>query len=66
MGMDKDGSVFMAKPSPEGKSTGKGRRRDTHPVDENLRRVYEDMVDDHIPDRFADLLRKLREREGRQ
>lgn len=35
-------------------------RLDGHEIDENLRRVYDDMVDDTVPDRFLQLLEKLR------
>lgn len=30
-------------------------------IDRNLKRVYDDMIEDDVPDRFADLLRQLRE-----
>lgn len=40
-------------------------RKDRLEIDQNLRRVYEDMVDDSIPDRFLELLQKLRE-EGKE
>lgn len=32
-------------------------------IDENLRRVYEQDAKEQIPDRFLDLLQKLREQE---
>lgn len=32
-------------------------------IDENLRRVYEQDAKEQIPDRFIDLLQKLREQE---
>lgn len=32
-------------------------------IDENLRRVYEQDSSDQVPDRFLDLLQKLREQE---
>jgi hypothetical protein len=32
-------------------------------IDENLRRVYEETVEEGIPDKFADLLKKLKEQE---
>ncbi len=38
-------------------------------IDENLRRVYEETVDEGIPDKFKDLLKKLKDQEknnGRQ
>jgi len=33
-------------------------------IDENLRRVYRDVDDEPVPDRFKDLLDKLREQDG--
>ncbi len=35
-------------------------------IDESLKRVYDDMLDDTVPDRFEDLLRKLREQDGQK
>lgn len=32
-------------------------------IDENLRRVYQEKLEEAIPDRFADLLRQLRQQE---
>lgn len=32
-------------------------------IDENLKRVYDEDLDDAVPDRFMDLLKKLREQE---
>lgn len=32
-------------------------------IDENLRRVYRDEVPGDVPDKFAELLRKLREQD---
>ena len=32
-------------------------------IDENLRRVYEETVEEGIPDKFKDLLKKLKEQE---
>lgn len=32
-------------------------------IDDNLKRVYEEMLDDDVPQRFEDLLRKLREQD---
>ena len=32
-------------------------------IDENLRRVYEETVDEGIPDKFTELLNKLKEQE---
>ena len=33
------------------------------PIDENLKRVYEQDATDQIPDRFLELLKKLKEQE---
>ncbi len=33
-------------------------------IDENLRRVYEDMLEDKVPDRFLDLIAQLRSQDG--
>ncbi len=35
-------------------------------IDESLRRVYDDMLDDNVPDRFEDLLRRLREQDSQK
>jgi hypothetical protein len=32
-------------------------------IDENLRRIYEEKVKESVPDRFEDLLRRLREQD---
>jgi len=32
-------------------------------IDENLRRVYDETMDEGIPDKFKDLLNKLKEQE---
>jgi len=32
-------------------------------IDENLRRVYQDKVEEELPDRFKDLLEKLKQQE---
>jgi hypothetical protein len=46
----------------QSRKTARGRKhRDGLEIDQNLRRVYEDMVDDSIPDRFLELLQKLRD-----
>ncbi|MBN9889658.1 hypothetical protein I6N89_20335 [Pelagibaca abyssi] len=41
---------------------GQTRRKDkdTEVIDENLRRVYQDMLDEAVPDRFLDLIAQLR------
>ena len=33
-------------------------------IDENLRRVYKEMLDEELPDRFRDLLSQLRDKES--
>jgi hypothetical protein len=43
-----------------------GRPQDTDPINENLKRVYEDLIDDEIPDRFTELLRQLREQDSKK
>lgn len=35
----------------------------TQQIDENLRRVYSETAQEPVPDRFADLLEKLRQQE---
>ena len=47
-----------------GKAPSKGPQRNQ--IDENLRRVYEDMLDDDVPDRFEELLRQLREQDAQK
>lgn len=41
---------------------GQTRRKDkdTEVIDENLRRVYQDMLEETVPDRFLDLIAQLR------
>jgi hypothetical protein len=34
-------------------------------IDENLRRVYQEAVDEGIPDKFKDLLKKLKEQDNK-
>jgi hypothetical protein len=42
-----------------------GRRKKTdEAVDRNLKRVYDDMIEDEVPERFAALLRQLRDQEA--
>lgn len=42
--------------------SGQNKERERF-IDENLRRVYEETVDEGIPDKFAELLNKLKEQE---
>ncbi len=37
--------------------------RQSQVIDENLKRVYQDMLDEKVPDRFLDLLSQLRGQE---
>jgi hemerythrin-like domain-containing protein len=39
------------------------KSRVTQQIDENLRRVYSETAQEPVPDRFADLLEKLRQQE---
>lgn len=34
-------------------------------IDENLKRVYQEALEEQIPDRFKDLLEQLRQKEGK-
>ncbi|GGG77999.1 hypothetical protein GCM10011415_28680 [Salipiger pallidus] len=36
------------------------KQKDAETIDQNLRRVYEDMLDEQVPDRFLDLIAQLR------
>jgi Anti-sigma factor NepR len=35
-------------------------------IDENLKRVYDDVLRQEIPDRFKELLARLKEKEGKR
>jgi hypothetical protein len=35
-------------------------------IDENLRKVYQRQLDEEVPERFRDLLRRLREQDERK
>lgn len=35
-------------------------------IDENLKRVYEDLLNEQVPDRFKDLLAELKAKEKKQ
>lgn len=43
----------------------KSERRDSV-IDESLRRVFRDLDDEPIPDRFTDLLKQLRDKEAKR
>ncbi len=42
----------------------KGKSRLHQQIDENLRRVYEDLLSEEVPDRFKDLIAQLKSREA--
>lgn len=44
--------------------TGPDRARLKEQIDENLRRVYQEALDQGVPDRFAELLEALRRKEA--
>ncbi|WP_342662248.1 NepR family anti-sigma factor [Rubellimicrobium thermophilum] len=44
-------------------SDAKGKSRLHQQIDENLRRVYEDLLNEEVPDRFRDLIAQLKARE---
>ena len=39
------------------------KSRITDQIDENLKRVYEDLLKEQVPDRFKELLAQLKEKE---
>ncbi len=41
------------------------KTRVTEQIDENLKRVYEDLLKEQVPDRFKQLLDKLKEKDRR-
>lgn len=45
------------------KSGGSAPDLNRSQIDDNLKRVYDDMLDDDVPDRFEELLRKLRQQD---
>lgn len=57
--------AFLMKEQDNGR-VGRGRRHETDPINENLRRVYDGLIDDDVPDRFTELLRKLREQDSKK
>ena len=42
------------------------KSRVTEQIDENLRRVYDDLLKEQVPDRFKDLLDRLKNKDQRQ
>ena len=49
---------------PEKKKAAEARAQLRNQIDENLRRVYETSLSEDLPDRFRDLLAKLRDLPG--
>ncbi|MCB1399402.1 MAG: transcriptional regulator [Rhodobacteraceae bacterium] len=47
-----------------GMADEKAKARIEKQINENLRRVYEETLTEEIPDRFRDLLAKLKEKES--
>lgn len=45
------------------KDPSRTRPQGSSQIDDNLKRVYDDMLDDTVPDRFEELLRQLREKD---
>lgn len=35
-------------------------------IDENLKKVFQETLDEEVPDRFRDLLERLRQKESKQ
>ena len=50
-------------PNPAEDEPGSEIESESSPIDENLRRVYSDLLDDDVPERFRSLLSRLREQE---
>ena len=46
------------------KSDDAGSKQLEDEVDRNLKRVYDDMIEDDVPERFAVLLQKLRNQDA--
>ncbi len=42
----------------------KSKSQVSQQIDENLKRIYEETLNEDVPDRFAELLRKLQEKSG--
>lgn len=38
----------------------RSKDKDSEAIDENLKRVYQDMLDEKVPDRFLDLIAQLK------
>ncbi len=41
----------------------RNKARQSQVIDENLKRVYQDMLDEKVPDRFLDLLSQLKQQQ---
>lgn len=42
--------------------SGKSKSPVSRQIDENLKRIYDETLNEAVPDRFADLLNKLRQK----
>ena len=42
--------------------SGKSKSPVSRQIDENLKRIYDETLNEDVPDRFADLLNKLRQK----
>jgi len=58
---DKDPSAVSNAKNPERRSGDQKERLEW--ISKQLRRVYDDVVREDVPDRFADLLKQLEEKE---
>ena len=45
-------------------SQDQNKDRQSQVIDENLKRVYQDMLDEKVPDRFLNLLSQLKNQQG--
>jgi hypothetical protein len=58
------GKVLHDKPSGDKKDSPREELDPDSLIDANLRRVYDDLVEDEVPERFRSLLEQLRRQEG--
>ena len=59
--------VFLNFLCDRGKMSGQSHSKEQHGViDENLRRVYQEAVDEGVPDRFKSLLDQLKQQDEEQ
>lgn len=48
----------------QGSMNSKPKSPVSQQIDENLKRIYDQTLNEEVPDRFADLLNKLRQKTG--